>query len=138
MSKAAEYRIWAGIKSRVANPNANGYSDYAGRGIKLCPEWFNNFPLFYEHVGPRPTAKHTIERINNYGNYEPGNVRWATRIEQNSNTRANRYLTANGITDTLCGWARRIGICHTTLAGRLERWTMEKALTTPKLSHRHA
>jgi hypothetical protein len=74
---------------RCTNPNATGYENYGGRGIKLNPE-FLSFEKFLKHIGPRPSKYHSINRINNNGNYEPGNVEWATASEQAANTRCHK------------------------------------------------
>jgi hypothetical protein len=81
-----EYNTWAGMHSRCENPKEAGYKNYGGRGITVCERW-RSFENFYADVGDRPSPKHSIDRINNDGNYEPGNVRWATRTEQNRNRR---------------------------------------------------
>jgi hypothetical protein len=81
------YKIWDGIIQRCLNPNFAGYSNYGGRGIRVCPEWHGSFEAFASHIGPRPTDKHSVDRINNEGHYEPGNVRWATAKEQANNRR---------------------------------------------------
>ncbi len=83
----AEYRIWNGIKQRCLNPNNAAYGRYGGRGISVCPEWQKDFKAFYAHVGSRPDRYHSIDRIDNDGNYEPGNVRWATAGQQAANRR---------------------------------------------------
>lgn len=82
-----EYGSWSGMIQRCTNKNAPGYKNYGGRGISICQEWINSFLQFYHSVGPRPSPNHSLDRVNNDGNYEPGNVRWATRKEQNRNTR---------------------------------------------------
>lgn len=81
-----EYVLWLGMRRRCDNPSHVGYKNYGARGIQVCERW-NDFTLFLADVGRRPTPQHTLDRINNDGNYEPGNVRWATRIEQAANSR---------------------------------------------------
>lgn len=84
------YGEWHGIKTRCMNKNAERFKDYGGRGITVCDEWKNDFQAFYDYVSKLPhfgEAGYSLDRINNDGNYEPNNVRWATRIEQANNTR---------------------------------------------------
>jgi len=85
-----EYGIWAGIIQRCTNPNLERYVDYGGRGITVCPRWTSSFEAFLLDVGARPSSIHSIDRIDPNGNYEPGNVRWATPIEQRHNRRDGR------------------------------------------------
>lgn len=82
-----EYRAWYQMVYRCTNPKFPQWKDYGGRGIKVCDAWRYSFTTFLKDVGPKPSSKHSIDRIDNEGNYEPGNVRWATRKEQNSNQR---------------------------------------------------
>jgi len=82
-----EYRAWTNMLSRCRNPNHKMYPDYGGRGISVCKRWELAYENFLTDVGRRPTEFHSIDRINNDGNYEPGNVRWATYQEQNRNQR---------------------------------------------------
>jgi len=80
-----EYRAWRNAKNRVCNTNFKGYARYGGRGIKMCTRWLNSFEYFLQDVGIKPSPNHSLERINNDGNYEPNNVKWALPIEQNHN-----------------------------------------------------
>lgn len=82
-----EYAAWMRMNSRCYNPNRENYKYYGGRGITVCEEWRNDFLSFYEYIGPAPSAKHSVEREDNNGNYEPGNVCWATQLEQIHNRR---------------------------------------------------
>lgn len=84
------YRAWGGMKARCLNPNHHNFHNYGGRGIRVCDEWKNDAAAFARHMGPRPTKRHTVERIDNNGNYEPGNVRWATSAEQVRNQRRTK------------------------------------------------
>lgn len=82
-----EYNSWSQMKTRCLNPNDKRYSDYGGRGIKVCQEWTDSFEAFFKYIGEKPSKSHSLDRINNNGNYEPGNVQWATPLEQASNRR---------------------------------------------------
>lgn len=134
LTGSSEYRIWASIKQR-ATDRAKGDTRryYFGRGIVLCEEWSQSFAAFLEHVGPRPSPSHSIDRIDNEKGYEPGNVRWATPCEQGRNTRRNKLLTLGGKTMSLTEWADRLGINQTTIRMRLQTpgWTVEQALAVP-------
>lgn len=84
-----EYGIWSNIKHRCLNPNYRDYKNYGGRGIAVCDRWRDSFDNFMDDMGPRPSLKHSIDRIDNNGNYEPSNCRWATYSQQNRNQRLN-------------------------------------------------
>ena len=104
-----EYRSWRAMKCRTTNPNDPYYKIYGGRGITVCERWINSFAVFLQDMGPKPSPEHTLDRINNDGNYEPGNVRWATRKEQNANKR-NPWITrrARNAAGTFMGQEPRI------------------------------
>ncbi len=85
VKRIPEYSTWLGMKDRCNNPNNDRYRNYGGRGITVCPEWSTSFKDFFSYLGPKPSPEHSIDRINNNGNYEPGNVRWATIAEQHEN-----------------------------------------------------
>jgi hypothetical protein len=87
-----EYLSWGGMIQRCGNPKATGYEFYGGRGIRVCPRWRESFPNFLADMGPRPSVACSIDRIDVDGNYEPGNCRWATKSEQNSNRRPYRRV----------------------------------------------
>jgi hypothetical protein len=119
---------------RCLNPHAYGFDRYGGRGITVCEAW-KKFVQFRLDMGDCPPDKE-IDRINNDGNYEPGNCRWATRKEQTRNTSANRCLTLNGVTKCVSEWAEVVGMSRNTLNARLRYgWSDERALTEP-VDHR--
>lgn len=130
-----EYKAWDGMKDRCQNPTAHNFKYYGARGIRVWDLWLGptGFSAFLEHVGPRPSPKHSIDRIDNGGHYVPGNVRWATAADQNGNTRSNRRITYQGRTQILSDWARELGLDVGTLWVRLVRmkWTPARAFNTP-------
>ncbi|AMX93736.1 MULTISPECIES: hypothetical protein [Mesorhizobium] len=138
LSHTREWRIWAGMKNRCLNPRVKRFSDYGGRGIKVCDRWLHGdgerggFECFITDLGMRLSSKHSIERKENDGNYEPGNVAWATRPEQAKNTRVVRRIEFRGETKTSHEWASAVGISSNEINKRLRRgWSVERALTQP-------
>lgn len=87
------YPTWLQMVNRCTNPKHKSYENYGGRGIKVCDRWLNSFEDFYNDMGDKPSPEHTLDRINNDGNYEPSNCRWATMAEQANNKRITGLLT---------------------------------------------
>lgn len=129
-----EYRVWTDMKARCLSPNHPAFSHYGGRGITICERWRESFEAFLSDVGRRPTLAHSLDRIDNDGHYEPGNIRWATWDEQARNKRSNRLMTFNGMTQCVQDWARTTGLPASALYGRVYAgWSAECTLTTPLL-----
>lgn len=126
------YNIWKGILKRCGNPSHKSYPRYGGRGITVCSEWAESFEAFHAAVGDPPTPKHTLDRRDPNGNYEPGNWQWATRREQANNRCSNVYLEHNGARKTMAEWARELDMSIAAIMQRRRRgWTDEQILTTP-------
>lgn len=117
--------------SRCNNPKNSAYHRYGGRGIKVCERW-NVFEKFMEDVGDPPAPNLTIERIDNDGNYEPGNVRWATRKEQANNTRRNRFIQTSFGPMSMREIAAKVGITLNAVQKRLEQGLDGDQLLAPK------
>lgn len=132
------YTVWNNMRERCRNPQNREYVRYGGRGIKVCDEWKNDFRAFYDwamssgYDETAPRGKCTLDRIDNDGNYEPTNCRWATAKDQANNTRRTRFIEFNGERHSVTEWARRLGINQSTLSMRINKygWSVEKALKT--------
>lgn len=136
MRQAPEYNIWRKMLSRCLNEKDKQYSHYGERGITVCKEW-RKFEKFFSDMGPRPTKKHSIDRIDNNKGYEPGNCRWATMKTQSRNRRSNINIKFKGKTKCLMGWAEETGIKYATLHWRIVimGWKPEVALTERVRGH---
>lgn len=140
-TRTPEYYTWTTMKSRCLNPNDANYGRYGARGITVCDRWRDSFEAFFVDMGPRPSAKHSIERQDNDGNYEPGNVRWATGSEQAINRSSSTAVTIDGRTQTVIEWSRETGMDPMTIYARLYKgWDARRAVFAPKrkLSRRKA
>lgn len=126
-TNSPEYVAWTNIKSRCLKPNFPGFRDYGGRGITIHAEWAESFEKFLLHVGPRPSSGHSIGRINNDGNYEPGNVRWETRKEQSGNTRRSVKVVLDGVPMCLAHACRSLGINSKSVHYRKKEFGMTPA-----------
>lgn len=122
------YKSWKAMIYRCTRPHTMYFNRYGGRGILVCERWLDDYDAFVEDMGFRPEGM-TIERIDNNGNYEPGNCRWATRAEQDRNRRDNRFLTANGKTQTISEWARELGVTVAAIRARLKLHPVELSLS---------
>lgn len=128
-----EYTIWAKIIQRCYNKNAFAYSRYGGRGIKMCKKWKESFQSFFNDMGKRPSKKHSIERVNNDGNYEPSNCVWATiKTQLRNRGDYNRILKFNGEEKCVSAWAEDFNLPITVLWNRVySGWSAEDILTRP-------
>jgi hypothetical protein len=135
LTKTPTYASWTAMINRCTNPRNPNYPNYGGRGITVCERWRNSFLDFLDDVGERPSLEHSIDRINNYGNYEPGNCKWSTATEQNNNRRRPRrgvILEHGGEVHCIRDWAALTGIKEMTLGHRIRKGLpAEVALTKP-------
>ena len=126
--RTTEYSTWKGIRARCLNPKSENFADYGGRGIGVCERWAS-FEAFLEDMGPKPSAAHSIERLDVNVGYTPENCVWADALTQANNTRRNVVLTCRGETKTVAEWARAQGVPYKTLSNRLRKgWSVERAL----------
>jgi hypothetical protein len=130
MSNTPEYSAWCNIKKRCYDPSSKYYEHYGGRGIKVCDRWRYSFSNFYEDLGLRPSKDYSLDRINNNGNYEPSNCRWATKYTQVNNKRTNRKITIGNVTQSLKVWTDDLNIPYYNVKNRLNHydWSLEESL----------
>lgn len=133
MSHLPEYDVWLGIKKRCSNKTGQNYKYYGGRGITVCDRWLEGFENFYADMGPRPSAKYSIERKNVNLGYEPVNCIWLLTKLQGLNKRNNLVLEYNGERKTITEWAREKGFREGLINERLQKlgWDLGRALNTP-------
>lgn len=143
LSNTHMYHVWQDIKKRCFNPNNYDYRHYYGcRGITMYEPWKNDFQAFYDYVSKLEhfnECGYTLDRIDNNGNYEPNNIRWATaheqahnrRERQNHNKKANRYITINDVTRSVVEWSKLSGIKYTTLIYRLNHGVSIENILNP-------
>lgn len=133
--KSPEYLTWASIIRRCTNPRQAAFADYGARGVTVSPTWRGpgGFERFLAELGPKPTPRHTIDRIDNSRGYEPGNCRWVTHQEQQHNRGSNHWIEAAGERLLLVDWARRLGCGTSVITNRIGMygWSPERAVTTP-------
>lgn len=132
MSKSPEFNAWRSMKQRCYDTNVKNYYNYGGRGITVCDGWLDSFETFYNDIGPRPSSKYSIDRIDNDGNYEPGNVKWSTKSEQLLNRRLTVLLSFEGTTYTVDELAQKTGLRSSVIRDRLRyNWPVERIISTP-------
>lgn len=133
---SSEYMAWQHMKNRCTNPKDSGYKRYGGRGIEVCDDWLFSFEAFLADVGLKPSKKHSLGRMDNDGNYEPGNVQWETPLQQGGNNSRNRNFTVAGRTMCLSAWVRECGLVVNTVHRRLKRGqSIEEALEMKDRKH---
>lgn len=131
MTDSPAYRSWLAMRQRCTRPTDIGYHLYGGRGITVCPEWLEGFEAFHRDMGDRPEGT-TLERNDSNGNYEPGNCRWATYLDQANNTSKVNRVTIHGETMSVSVASRKYGISRTQLRNRMrDGMTPEQAVDTP-------
>lgn len=131
MARTPIYATWGRIINRCYNKAGADWKLYGNRGIKVCGRWRYSFENFYKDMGSTYKKGRAIDRIDNNGDYEPKNCRWATQKQQQRNRRNNHNITFNGKTQCIAAWAEELGIKISTLGMRLSYgWSIEKALMT--------
>lgn len=125
-----EYKTWIKMIERCENRNCRSFVNYGGRGVRICAEWRRSFETFLRDMGLKPSSKHTIERIDNDGDYEPDNCQWAMMKEQARNKRNNVLLTHEGRMKCVAEWAEELGLSPTMIYKRLYRgWDCKRVLS---------
>lgn len=133
MSRTKLYKVWSSMLDRCRNPTHYAYDSYGGRGIKVCRRWYK-FENFLKDMGPRPSQKHSLDRIDNNGPYSPKNCRWADSVTQQNNTRTAKKLKCGDLSYSLSQWSRVRNIPRNTIRNRLLRgWSLSRALGYMKL-----
>lgn len=134
--QSAEYRIWRHMRTRCENKNSPAYKWYGARGIKVCDRWLD-FKHFFEDMGLRPSDKHSIDRIDCHGNYEPSNCRWATMKVQQRNRSNNAIYTYNGVTASLAELCEINGCKYTTVHMRMSKGaSIDDAMVPGRVAYR--
>ncbi len=120
------------MNTRCNNPQATGYEHYGGRGIGVCDRW-RSFPAFLEDMGPAPSSRHSVERRDVNGHYEPSNCFWLPRESQSRNTRRTRLVEFGGQAKSLAAWCEELGLEYFRTHSRIHKlgWSAERALTEP-------
>lgn len=126
------FRVWQGMLNRCYNPKAPRFHRWGGRGIGVCERWRNSLETFAADMGPRPSSRHTLDRIDNDGDYTPENCRWATPKEQSRNGSRNRLIVAYGRTMAAIEWSEELGISYQRILDRLRLGEDGEAALRPR------
>ncbi len=132
-TKVPGYSSWAAMLKRCLDSKHENFKHYGAKGVTVAPCWVSDFQAFITYLGPKPTPSHTVDRIDNSKGYEPGNVRWATRLEQNINRKNTLVVMYRGVVSPLFTLPRHPSLTSSRVHTRVARdgWSVEKALTTP-------
>lgn len=126
------YQTWKSMKNRCCNPKDKAYKYYGGKGVSVCPRWLNSFAAFVSDMGPKPTKKHSLDRLTPSHNYGPETCRWATDVEQRRNRTSCIYIAIGGVTKTMTEWGRYYGLPEKLAQTRIARgWDPVKAVSAP-------
>lgn len=132
MACTPEFWAWINMRERCTKQNHPEFFRYGARGITVHPEWLREFKAFFSYVGPRPSPRHSLDRIDNNRGYEPGNVRWATHRQQMRNTSINHWIEIDGERKLASDWAAQYDLHYTTIFHRIARGMSERdAVLTP-------
>ena len=124
-----EYKAWENMRLRCRNKNTPYYKHYGARGIRVCKRWDRSYEAFLADMGRRPGRGYSLDRIDNDGDYEPGNCRWTTQRGQLRNTRCSRKITLEGVTRPLCEWSEISGVHRATIEYRIKMgWPVKQAV----------
>lgn len=128
-----EYAVWINMVARCTNPKHKQYNRYGGRGIMVCDRWLKSVSDFISDMGHRPSAEYSIDRIDNDGNYELSNCRWATRAMQLKNRSNNHWIEHDGLKMVSTDWDDLLGFKHGLVSRRIlsNKWSIEDAVTKP-------
>lgn len=131
LSKTREFNIWANMIDRCNNPQSNNYKNYGRKGVIVCKEWIECFDNFIEDMGFRPTAHHSIDRIDVTGNYEPSNCKWSTKKEQSRNRRNSRYIYIDGKKLQVDDYCEMYNLPKHAIKNRVRRgWSNDRIINT--------
>jgi hypothetical protein len=138
MTDTPTHKSWVAMRTRCLKPYAKSYKNYGGRGVKVCERWRYSFEAFLADMGPRPGPEYSLDRIDNDGNYEPSNCRWATMTQQASNRRGITWIVIDEVRRPLAEWSRISGIRRKTIWTRIRLgWPPREAVFAPSM-HCHS